>query len=414
MRLNRRTFWMVGVASPFLTIIASFSQNASPARTDVPMTRAEECLAVHDGIGRRGRFIELPDGRILLGTNGKLYTSSDAGMTWSEPWQPAMPTIRNRWSGEKAAWCFSRISPWDKWDAPSRSRKEDRNDCHLVLWRSQDGGKTWSRPKRITPRLGFGLFCVHDVLIRTRRARLATSGLRRRQALLYLLLRRRRRNVDRQQAGGPRSRARGPAGPNRWRRAHGGRSQTPNPSALYSHRHGTPVSGLVYGRRCDLAESLSHRRSRLPAHPRAWASCRRPETWSSFGPKPAWRTSARGFNRSRLSTAISRDQGKTWTSFQNIESSIEGTKIDPGPLNPQWAIKRFEAGGYHPVDKTIDPKNMAGYTGVTRIPLCSSTGDMALVSHTNMYYDQDGKSTSTGRIRVVPVSWFSGGPGAVR
>src|SRR2546425_5599420 len=56
--------------------------------TDVPMTRAEQCIAVHDGIGRRARFVELPDGRILLGTNGRFYTSADGGMTWSSPWDP--------------------------------------------------------------------------------------------------------------------------------------------------------------------------------------------------------------------------------------------------------------------------------------------------------------------------------------
>src|SRR5262245_65695066 len=88
MRLNRRTFWILTVAASLSTIFTSISKSASPAPTDVPMTRANECLAVHDGIGRRGRFVELPDGRILLGTNGKLYTSSDGGMTWSEPWQP--------------------------------------------------------------------------------------------------------------------------------------------------------------------------------------------------------------------------------------------------------------------------------------------------------------------------------------
>ena len=132
--------------------------------------------------------------------------------------------------------------------------------------------------------------------------------------------------------------------------------------------------------------------------------------WSQAGTEDV----RKGFNRSRLSTAISRDQGKTWTSFQNIESSIEGTRIDPGPLNPQWAVKRFEAGGYHPVDKTVDPKKHGRLYGRYSYPSLFFHGDLALISHSNMYYLPDGTSTGTGRIRVVPISWFSGGPTATR
>ena len=118
----------------------------------------------------------------------------------------------------------------------------------------------------------------------------------------------------------------------------------------------------------------------------------------------------KGFNRSRLSTAISRDKGKTWTHFQNIESSIEGTRVDAGPLNPQWAIKRFEAGGYHPVDKAVDVRKHGRLYGRFSYPALFFHGDRALIAHSNMYYDENGKSVSTGRIRVVPTSWFRGDP----
>lgn len=41
-----------------------------------------------------------------------------------------------------------------------------------------------------------------------------------------------------------------------------------------------------------------------------------------------------GFARTRLSSAISRDGGRVWEFFQNIESMHETTRVEPGPIRP--------------------------------------------------------------------------------
>jgi len=42
------------------------------------MTRGEECLKVHDGIGGNATFVELDDGRILMSNgNGRFSVAAD-------------------------------------------------------------------------------------------------------------------------------------------------------------------------------------------------------------------------------------------------------------------------------------------------------------------------------------------------
>ena len=40
----------------------------------------------------------------------------------------------------------------------------------------------------------------------------------------------------------------------------------------------------------------------------------------------------RGYNRTRLSSAISRNGGSVWEFFQNVESMHESTRVEPGPI----------------------------------------------------------------------------------
>ena len=41
-----------------------------------------------------------------------------------------------------------------------------------------------------------------------------------------------------------------------------------------------------------------------------------------------------GLIRTRLSAAISRNQGGLWEYFQNVESLHEQTRVEPGPIQP--------------------------------------------------------------------------------
>ena len=50
--------------------------------SNVPMTRPEELLAVHEfGYGHTVTFVEMEDGRVLMFGGGEFRTSEDWGLT---------------------------------------------------------------------------------------------------------------------------------------------------------------------------------------------------------------------------------------------------------------------------------------------------------------------------------------------
>ena len=119
----------------------------------------------------------------------------------------------------------------------------------------------------------------------------------------------------------------------------------------------------------------------------------------------------KGLIRSRLSSAISRSQGAVWEFFQNIDSALEGTRIEPGPLRrarPQGLF--FDADlpqAVRPAGSIIDYP--AEYR-LTSYPSVFFHGDRMLVNHTNAHWQEDGTHLKQGRLIVVPVSWLYGGP----
>ena len=72
--------------------------------TNVPMTRPEDALAIHEqNYGHSVCWVQLPDGRVLLSGGGEFRTSDDGGMSWSEPFTgqsegdgPTVPTDARR------------------------------------------------------------------------------------------------------------------------------------------------------------------------------------------------------------------------------------------------------------------------------------------------------------------------------
>ncbi|MDE2993718.1 MAG: sialidase family protein, partial [Chloroflexota bacterium] len=56
--------------------------------SNVPMTRPEELLALHETpYFHSSTFTELDDGRILHAAGTTFTTSDDGGITWSEPFE---------------------------------------------------------------------------------------------------------------------------------------------------------------------------------------------------------------------------------------------------------------------------------------------------------------------------------------
>ena len=79
----------------------------------------------------------------------------------------------------------------------------------------------------------------------------------------------------------------------------------------------------------------------------------------------------RGYNRQRLSSAVSRNGGSVWEFFQNVESMHEGTRVEPGPIRPigPWSLTSLP--GSQPLS-AIPNTSASLRTGPgSRIPPCS-------------------------------------------
>ena len=109
----------------------------------------------------------------------------------------------------------------------------------------------------------------------------------------------------------------------------------------------------------------------------------------------------KGFIRSRLSSAVSRTNGAIWEHYQNVESILEGTRVEPGPIG----FVRPEGMIVGPTDPA--PERDGKY--IVDLPdsycRCSYPSaffhkDRLLVGHTNARYDDDDKYIMPGRLIV--------------
>src|SRR5690242_3049950 len=85
-----------------LILIQGYSYGADQAKSDVPMTRPEELLAVHDNMGGKASFVQLDAGHILMSEGSRFRTSSDGGLTWSAPWVGRDPDGNSIAQGESS------------------------------------------------------------------------------------------------------------------------------------------------------------------------------------------------------------------------------------------------------------------------------------------------------------------------
>src|SRR5688572_4826479 len=155
-------------AAVLLLCLVSISWADSAKRSDVPMTRPEECIALVDGIGSAASFAELADASILISRGkGTFSVSKDAGLTWSPPFEgkDASGDLKDEVEGSLVRLSGNSIG------FASRVR-QGALQAHSRFWRSEDGGKTWSASVRITPPMPFYTGGVNDVLVRTSSGRL--------------------------------------------------------------------------------------------------------------------------------------------------------------------------------------------------------------------------------------------------
>ena len=122
--------------------------------SNVPMTRPEEALAIHETrYFHSSTFTELEDGRILHAAGTQFNTSDDGGITWSETFS-CTDTAGNPvgGGGTSLVQLSDRGLGLAAMRRPSDSSPESaRRDNHLAFWRSEDQGETWEPPVRITP-----------------------------------------------------------------------------------------------------------------------------------------------------------------------------------------------------------------------------------------------------------------------
>jgi len=123
-----------------------------------------------------------------------------------------------------------------------------------------------------------------------------------------------------------------------------------------------------------------------------------------------------GYSRHRLSAAVSKDEGKTWGHFRNLESLDDVTHITPPQLgaerwDPQLAIDPqtglHGVGGPHYLQPT-DRKRYIRAPGPLRAayPSCRLIEDTAIIRYQLGSQPPDTVSPTRSVQRILPVSWF--------
>lgn len=119
----------------------------------------------------------------------------------------------------------------------------------------------------------------------------------------------------------------------------------------------------------------------------------------------SWIESIRGYHRHRLSCAISKDEGRTWEKFKNLESLDNETAIKPPPADRFDSIEAPpEAYSYH---QPSDTDRYHRAPGVLRIcyPDVLFVGDEAVIVY-DYGFGTLGKGHSGVKLRVIPVDYL--------
>ena len=451
MRTRKGTCQNPGIGLALFLILGCLLIRVSPGapkeKSDVPMTRPEECLAVIDGIGRHAAFVELADGKIMVIEDNKYALSTDGGLTWGSKGvlQDAAGKPLPVDDGSLIRLTGNALGLTGMVKTSGEYRRSDI--YHLAFWRSDDGGKTWSNPVRISEpsRHVTGVLALHDSLIKTSSGRLllpVAAGVRHaRDPLLWAP----------QMSMGLRDNQLLSVGAHDW----------PQDGFAWCYSYYSDDEGKTwkssYGgdifirddkRRLwesatepTLAEVepgkiLMLIRTNLGRIFKSW-SLDNGETWTAPTPTslaasnaPAqlrkipgtgdllvvWNQASeeeirKGLKRSRLSSAISRTNGALWEFFQNVESALEGTRVEPGPIF-YTVPEEVSYGATAPA-----PEREARYIealplGIARLsyPAILVYRDRVIISHTNQHFsDAEGKLVTPGRMRVLPISWLYGG-----
>ena len=427
--------------------------------SDVPMTRQDEMLAIHYTKHiSSATFVELDDGRILHAADQSFITSDDGGLTWSEEFR-----CRDTNGGPVGGKGTSLVKLDGKGIGLAAIRRHSQGDLRIpevytLFWRSVDGGETWEPPVRATPEGVVGNI-LHDVLLRTSSGRIVLPA--------YLSIGQPQGpNELRPPGAAPDAVQAGRLINGQWvsTAAHffdpgfeaayvmysddEGRTWQRNKdgelfilldwNASYSYVNEPTVAEVSPGK------LLMFMRTGLGRLFQAW-SYDNGETWTR--PQPTslaasttpcqirtlpnghvlvvWNQEGeqdvkRGYNRQRISSAISRNGGSIWEYFQNIESLHEGTRVEPGPIRPvRPAEYYFEPGMPAPerdVEHILPDTHYARFAYpsvfVIKDRVLVGYGFVTLEEHptrAQLIRSTRDESAHRSKIKVLPLTWFYGG-----
>ena len=124
----------------------------------------------------------------------------------------------------------------------------------------------------------------------------------------------------------------------------------------------------------------------------------------------------KGYARSRLSSAISRDGGRVWEFFQNLDSIHETTRVEPGPIRPTRPEEIYFPAGQAAVER--DPQYVHFADLHTRLyyPSVLVLDDRVIIAYSSagLYEEHPTKAEivyagSDRTFKVLPLKWFYGG-----
>lgn len=421
--------------------------------SDVPMTRPEEALAIHHTTYfSRSTFVDLEDGRILHSAGGPFTTSEDGGINWSEEFK-RIDSNGNPVGTSNAS--LVRLSGKGIGLAGRKVEKDAKlGQRHRILfWRSKDSGETWEPPIQVSIP-GLDTHVYQDVLLRTSSGRIILP--------VYT-------HAGQSKLTGPgdvRQPASGRLVHGQWistgahffdpgfssvhiwysddeghtweRNQDGDLFILMDWNAIYSYVNEPSVTEVSPGK------LLMVMRTGLGRHFQAW-SHDNGVTWTR--PQPTvlaasttpcqirtlpnghllivWNQEneeeiKRGYNRQRISSAVSRNGGSVWEFFQNVESLHEETRVEPGPIHPvRPEEKHFESGVAAP-EREPEAVVAEPYYARFSYPSVRVLKDRVLITHSFTDYEEDstkGQLVLRGRepgewnqkLKVLPLTWFYGG-----
>ena len=440
--------------------------------SDVPMTRPNEVLAIHHTpYQHSSTFVQLDSGRILQCVfGGGFIHSDDGGLTWSKLtgkdfsddagnqfWHQCSDTDGNPVGGGDCA--LVKLSGKHSIGLSAVRVEKQPDASYAVLdkthglwfWRSDDEGRTWQPPVRMSaPNVSSGTFV--DTFLRTASGRIIRPA-------VFML-------------GGATGMAdlpqpmTGKLVNNQWISTAGhffdynfmcvymlfsdddGRTWKRNQDGMitYAQDWNDHFSKLTESSVTEVSPGklVVFMRTGLGRLFQAWSSDNG-TTWSRAMPTalaasaaPAqlrtlpnghllcvWNQEsaeeiARGENRTRISSAISRDGGRVWEFFQNVHSGLEGTRVEPGPIRPARPAEVYMPSGQPaPVrDARYVVDSPVRWRG--SYPAVLVLKDRVLVAHTSMSFEEHATEAtlvhpkrvagaSNQLLKVLPLTWFYGG-----